>query len=97
MGYNAERKEEQRGSIWSGCLKSVTGIIRGKTIELSHNPGLPEGGRVEVIVRLAGELQTSGSGLQRCAGALADDWTEEDDRILEEIQRDRELSRDLPE
>jgi hypothetical protein len=25
----------------------------------------------------------------RCAGALASDWSDEDDRILEEIQNDR--------
>ena len=30
-----------------------------------------------------------GEGLRKCAGALADEWTEEDDRILEEIYQER--------
>ena len=34
-------------------------------------------------------LKAWGEGLRRCAGAFAADWTEDDDRILEEIYRDR--------
>jgi hypothetical protein len=30
-----------------------------------------------------------GEGLRRCAGALADEWTGDDDRILDEIHQDR--------
>jgi len=30
-----------------------------------------------------------GEGLRRCAGALADDWTEQDDKILDEIYQSR--------
>jgi len=32
-------------------------------------------------------------GLRRCAGALANEWTDEDDRILEEIYQSRKLNR----
>jgi len=33
-----------------------------------------------------------GEGLRACAGALAKEWTEEDDRILEEIYQQRKHS-----
>ncbi len=39
-----------------------------------------------------------GDGLRRCAGALADEWSEEDDRILEELHQDRkrDTRREVP-
>jgi len=37
-------------------------------------------------------------GFFRCAGALANEWTKEDDRILEEIHQSRKMKRrPLPE
>jgi hypothetical protein len=36
-----------------------------------------------------GSRGSSGEGLRRCAGALANDWSEDDDCILEEIYRER--------
>ncbi len=70
--------------------KTLHGIVNGKTIELSDDPGVPAGQEVEVIVKPVPAKQAVwGEGLRRCAGALADEWTEEDDRILEEIYRER--------
>jgi hypothetical protein len=72
-------------------IQMIPGIVRGKTVELASDPGFSEGQEVEVILRPSGVTRDStwGEGLRRCAGALADSWTEEDDRILDEIARER--------
>jgi len=67
----------------------IQGVVHGRTIELATDPGLQDGQVVEVTVRVVEPPTTWGEGLRRCAGALADSWTEEDDRILEEIRRER--------
>ncbi len=70
-------------------MKTVHGIVHGKTIELAEDLGVAEGQEVEVQVKILQPTRTWGDGLRRCAGALADEWTEEDDRILSEIYQDR--------
>jgi hypothetical protein len=66
------------------------GIVHGKTIELSEDPGVPIGQSVEVLLMPSPPVGAKwGDGLRRCAGALADDWTDEDDRILQAIQQER--------
>jgi len=65
--------------------KTVHGIIRGKTIELAEDLGVAEGQQVEVKITVVESGTPWGEGLRRSAGALAAEWTEEDDRILEEI------------
>ena len=79
--------------------KVLHGKINGRTIELSEDLGLAPGEEVEVQVRTMPKTQNWGEGLKRCAGALANDWTEEDDRILEEIHQDRKRPsrREIPE
>ncbi len=71
-------------------VKKIHGTVHGTAIELDEAVGLRDGERVEVTVA---SLQTRspawGEGLKRCAGALAASWTEQDDRILEQIYRDR--------
>jgi hypothetical protein len=70
-------------------VKTIHGKVHGKTIELFEDLGVAEGQEVEVQVKVAFPAKTWGEGLRRCAGALADEWTEEDDRILSEIYQDR--------
>jgi hypothetical protein len=70
-------------------IRHVHGVIHGQTIELTEDPGVAEGQQVEVIIRIVPSPRTWGEGLRRCAGAFAADWSEEDDRILEEIHRER--------
>lgn len=79
--------------------KTLNGVMHGKTIELSEDPGMGDGLKVEVRVKVIQEARRWGDGLRSCAGALADEWTEEDDRILEEIYQDRKQDkhRDSPE
>jgi hypothetical protein len=67
----------------------MQGIVHGKTIELAEEIGVGDGEQVEVSVRVVSKRRSWGEGLQRCAGALAREWTEEDDRILEEIHQER--------
>lgn len=69
--------------------KTIQGIIHGTTIELSENPGLAEGQTVQVVVQAVEPSRPWGEGIRHSAGALADQWTEEDDKILEEIHQDR--------
>ncbi|HEX3872372.1 MAG TPA: hypothetical protein VHV77_18130 [Pirellulales bacterium] len=70
--------------------KTFHGKVHGKTIELDEEPGVAEGQEVEVQVKVvANARHTPGEGLRRSAGAMANEWTEEDDRILEAIHQDR--------
>jgi hypothetical protein len=70
--------------------KILHGVVNGRTIELTDDPGVPAGQAVEVIVKMVPPTQRVwGEGLRACAGALADEWTDEDDRILEEIYQER--------
>ena len=70
-------------------IRSTQGIIHGKTIELVEDLGVAEGQRVEVQVKIISTERQWGDGLRRCAGALANEWTDEDDRILGEIYHER--------
>ncbi|MCA9412743.1 MAG: hypothetical protein KC944_16130 [Candidatus Omnitrophica bacterium] len=84
-------------------IKKIKGIVHGTTIELEGETGLEDGRSVEVTLRsrdLPGpppgwKAELAGSA----AGLLEPHWTEEDDRILQEIQNDRkrDLSRKLSE
>jgi len=69
--------------------RTVHGVVRGKTIELTEDLGLCEGEEVELIVRTvrSGKSTQSGEGFLRTEGALTDDpyW----DPIIEEIYQDR--------
>jgi len=78
--------------------KTVSGIVHGRTIELEKDLGIADGEKVEVTIRNTSN-GGRGEGLRRCAGALASQWTSEDDRILEEIYRDRkrETRKEVPE
>ena len=75
------------------------GIVRGQTIELSDDLGLTDGQEIEVIVRVQHPGPVWGAGIEASAGGMIPHWTAEDDRILDEIQRDRHLitSREIPE
>ena len=79
--------------------KIVHGKVHGKTIELDEDLGVAEGQEVEVQVKVVTHTKQWGEGLWRCAGALANDWTEEDDRILEAIHQERkwDTRREIPE
>jgi hypothetical protein len=79
--------------------KIAHGIIHGNTIELKNNPGLLDGQEVELIVKVKKKERPWGEGLRNSAGALADSWTEQDDKILEELHRQRkaDTGREIPE
>jgi len=72
--------------------KTVRGIVRGRTIELHENLGVPEGEEVEVQVRVIPKApRKPGEGFLRTEGALADDM--EWDAIMEEIYEARKRER----
>jgi hypothetical protein len=73
-------------------VKTISGKIHGRTIELSEDPGLQDGQNVRVqVTTLPPATEPWGEGLRRCAGALADDpeW----DAIMDEIHEARKLER----
>jgi len=69
--------------------KTFHGVIRGKMIEVAEDLGMADGQAVEVRVTVVAREQNWGEGLQRSAGALAAEWTQEDDQILDEIRQSR--------
>lgn len=87
--------------------KTIHGRIHGRIIELDEDLGVVEGQEVEVQVRMiVPKKLPPGSppgwrpgGTETAAGMMAEHWTDEDDRILEAIERDRHRpsTRELPE
>ena len=81
-------------------IQILHGTVHGKTIQLDEEPGVQDGQKVELSVRVVGSpvaTATWGEGLKRCAGALADLPGLDDD--LEEILRARKTAkiREVPE
>jgi hypothetical protein len=79
------------------------GVIHGKTIELETSPGIEDGRRVELIRRVKQLLGPppgwKPGSTESAAGMMASYWTEEDDRILDNIYQDRkrgERGREIP-
>jgi len=79
--------------------KLIHGVVHGKIIELKEDIGLADGQEIEMTVRIVHSKGKWGEGILRSAGAMAAHWTEEDDRILKEINQDRKIPsrRELPE
>ena len=79
--------------------KTIHGKVRGKTIELAEEIGIPEGQEVEITVRMVSSIKPTrtGEGFLLTEGALADDpyW----DAIMEEVHQERknDSRRELPE
>ena len=76
----------------SGNGGIIKGVVRGRTIELEREPGLPDGQVVSVLLRPA---QPGGEGLWRAFGAWAEDDAELD-AFLEQVRRDRDGQRPEP-
>ncbi len=78
-------------------VKILRGVIRGRTIELDEDAGIEEGRPVQVVVKA--EVEPAPGRRRSAAGAMAEYWSEEDDRLLEEIERDRHRpsTREVPE
>jgi hypothetical protein len=79
--------------------KTIHGTVRGRTIELNEDVGLKDGQPVCVQVTPIPQSSAETNRLVESAGALSKDWTEEDDRILDELHQDRkrDARRELPE
>ena len=70
-------------------IKPQHGVVHGRTIELSEALPLADGQEVEITIKLVPPKRPWGEGLRRSAGALAQAWSAEDDRILATIQDER--------
>lgn len=77
--------------------KTLHCVVRGKMIEFDEDLGVVDGQEVQIqvtMLRPKKRLPGPPPGWQpgqssKTAGALADSWTEEDDRVLEGIYQDR--------
>ncbi len=67
----------------------LKGTIHGKTIELEHEAGLPDGQQVTLLLL---PVLAAGAGIRQSAGAWADAG-EDLDTWLEEVQRGRQQPR----
>jgi hypothetical protein len=72
--------------------------VTGTTLTLEI-PAEFKGQQVEVQVKVLPASPPWGDGLRRCAGALANEWTDEDDRILAGVHQERKADtrREVPE
>jgi hypothetical protein len=72
------------------------GIIHGTTIELNEPPGVADGQKVEVTVRVVEPQRKWGDGIIRSAGIAAGELGV--DEAFAQIQRERKAAkfRDLP-
>lgn len=81
-------------------IKTMHGIVHGKTIELQQETGVPDGQEVEIVIRSITAIPTTepwGEGLRRCAGALAGISGLDED--MEQILKERKTAkfREVPE
>ena len=75
--------------------QTLHGKAHGRIIELTQDPGIPDGQEVEVTLRViqsTSDPELLGEGLRRSAGPLPDD-SPEDDRILAQVQQSRQAAR----
>ncbi len=72
----------------------MKGVIHGRLIELSEEPGLPDGQTVSVTVQPVSEVEPlpPGEGLRRAFGAWAED-ADELDRYVEWSRLQRRVDR----
>lgn len=83
--------------------KVLRGIVHGNHIELLDNSQIADGTSVRVFVTTTTLPPPppgwTENGSVSVGGILADVWTEEDDKIFEEIQKARKSSRtrEIPE
>ncbi len=74
------------------------GIVRGKTIELDRETGLPEGQEVVIIVRsvAAGSGQSApGDGIRRSAGGWSDDSQGLDEFLVWNREQHKQSRREI--
>jgi len=79
----------------SYAANAFDGVIHGKTIELTQEPGLPDGQAVSVTLTPVAPSEARlppGEGLRRAFGAWAND-AEGLDKFLEEVRRGRQRNR----
>jgi hypothetical protein len=82
------------------AMETLSGIVHGNTIELSDIPKVADGAHVLVMIQPATNSPEARPKLpgpppewepgKTVAGCLAAVWTDEDDRILAEIERERQ-------
>ena len=77
-------------------MKTFAGTVRGKTIELAEDVGIPEGQAVAVTIQVVASQAAWGEGIRRSAGVAAE--APEFDEALAEVYRDRRTAsfRDRP-
>jgi hypothetical protein len=76
-------------------MKTVTGTIRGRTIELADDLGLQDGQEVRVqVTPVPPRTEPWGEGIRRSAGCMPDD--PDFDAVMQEIYLERKRERREP-
>ena len=70
-------------------MQPLQGEVHGSIIKLTEDPGLPDGQRVEVVVRPTVQRDQEAARERLASYKGLEDSSEEDDRILEEIEQER--------
>ncbi len=72
----------------------MRGVVHGSSIQLSRNPGIPDGQEVVIALHPAnkGDLPQQGEGLRQAFGAWSEDG-EQLDSFIEQVYRDRDDQR----
>lgn len=77
----------------------MKGVVRGRTVELESEPGLPDGQPVSVTVEpiVPKDSQAAFEALKRAAGGWENDDPEGLEQYLEQTRRQRKVHREIPE
>ena len=71
--------------------EAIEGVIHGKTIDLTTDPGLADGQAVRVIVKPLSTTEQRRDAILRTAGSMANDA--DFDAVMAQVDRDRRAAR----
>lgn len=75
-------------------MKTLRGIVKGQTIELTEPPGVAEGEHVVVQLSIVNSERPVSDPSDE--GPMSAYWTEEDDSIFAQIERERKTADTRP-
>lgn len=70
--------------------RSMQGVVHGRTIHLSEDPGIADGQQVQIVVLSVASSEPWGDGIRRSAGAAAD--VSGFDEAFRQVERDRKTN-----
>jgi hypothetical protein len=71
--------------------KVMQGVVHGRTIELSEDPGVTDGQQVQIVLAIVTPAGSWGEGIRRSAGAAAEEPGFEE--AFRQVERERKAAR----